>query len=93
MSTIGSQDLSFEIQVSSDQKSLIEEAAALSGQPIASFTVSAAVEVARHVVRGERALSLSPRDWEHFLHLLDNPPEPNDYLKRAAARYKGDIVQ
>ena len=38
---IGSQDISLVIQISADQKSLIEEAAALSGQPIASFTKQA----------------------------------------------------
>ena len=93
MSSFGSPDLSFEIQINADQKSLIEEAAALSGQPIASFTVSAAVEAARHVVQGQRAISLSPRDWDLFLNLLDNPREPNDRLKRAVARYKDDVVQ
>ena len=90
---IASQDISLEIQVSTDQKSLIEEAAAISGQPIASFTVSAAIEAARRVVQGQRAIRLSPRDWDRFLNLLDNPPEPNDRLKRAVAHYKDDVVE
>ncbi len=90
---IGSQDISLEIQISADQKSLIEEAAALSGQPIASFTVSAAVEAARRVMAGQYAVRLSPRDWDRFLNLLDNPPEPNDHLKRAVAHYQGDVVE
>ena len=90
---IGSQDISLEIQISADQKSLIEEAAALSGQPITSFTVSAAIEAARRVVEGHRPIRLSPRDWDRFLNLLDNPPEPNDHLKRATARYKDDVVE
>jgi uncharacterized protein (DUF1778 family) len=85
---IGSQDVSMELQISVEQKSLIEEAAALSGQPITAFTISAAVEAARHVIRGERAIQLSSRDWERFLKLLDDPPEPSDHLKRAVARYK-----
>lgn len=89
---IGSQDISLEIQISADQKSLIEEAAALSGQPITSFTVSAAIEAARRVVGGHRAVRLSPTDWDRFLNLHDNPPEPNDRLKRAAAHYKDDSV-
>jgi hypothetical protein len=32
---------------------------------------------------------LSNTDRDFLLNLLDNPPEPNDALKRAAARYKG----
>jgi uncharacterized protein (DUF1778 family) len=90
---IGSQDISLVIQISADQKSLIEEAAALSGQPIASFTVSAAIEAARRVVEGHRSIRLSTRDWDRFLNLLDNPPEPNDHLKRAVARYKDDVIE
>jgi uncharacterized protein (DUF1778 family) len=35
---------------------------------------------------------LSPTDWDRFLNLHDNPPEPNDRLKRAAAHYKDDSV-
>jgi hypothetical protein len=31
---------------------------------------------------------LSDRDRDHFLDLLDNPPPPNEALRRAAARYK-----
>jgi uncharacterized protein (DUF1778 family) len=93
MKNFGSQDLSFEILVNADQKSLIEEAAALSGQAISSFTVLAAVEAARRVVQGQRSITLSPRDWDLFLNLLDNPPEPNDRLQRAVARYKDGVVQ
>ena len=90
---IGSQDISLEIQISADQKSLIEEAAAISGQPIASFTVSAAIEAARRVVEGDRAIRLSPRDWDRFLYLLDTPPEPNDHLKSAVAHYKDGVIE
>lgn len=71
---IGSQDINLEIQISADQKSLIEEAAALSGLPVTSFTASAAIEAARRIVAGHRTIRLSSRDWDHFLNLLDNPP-------------------
>jgi hypothetical protein len=33
---------------------------------------------------------LSARDWDTFRELLDNPPEPNEALRRAAARYQQD---
>ena len=50
---IGSQDINMEIQISAEQNSLIEEAAALSGQPVAAFTVSAAIDAARRMVKGQ----------------------------------------
>ena len=90
---IGSQDIRLEIQFSADQNGLIEEAAAISGQAVASFTASAAIEAARRVVEGHRVIRLSSRDWDYFLDLLDNPSEPNDHLKRAVARYKDDVIQ
>ncbi len=34
----------------------------------------------------EAAVPLSDRDRDRFLFLLDNPPEPNDSLRRIAAR-------
>lgn len=90
---IGPHEFSLEIQMSADEKSLIDAAAALSGQHLTSFTVSAAVETARRVVQGHRAIRLPSRDWDRFLNLLDNPPEPNELLKRAVLRYKDDVVQ
>jgi hypothetical protein len=36
----------------------------------------------------ESPITLSERDRDAFLELLDNPPPPNARLKRAAAKYK-----
>jgi uncharacterized protein (DUF1778 family) len=30
-----------------------------------------------------KTLSLSQNDWDVFIHALDNPPKPNDRLKKA----------
>jgi hypothetical protein len=38
--------------------------------------------------REESALAVSDRDRDLFLSLLDNPPAPNEALKKAAARHK-----
>ncbi len=35
----------------------------------------------------QTAVSLSDRDRDHFLELLDRPPEPSDALKAAARRH------
>lgn len=37
--------------------------------------------------RQERERTLSVRDRDIFLALIDNPPEPNVALRKAAARY------
>lgn len=37
----------------------------------------------------ETSVPLSDRDRDLFLDLLDNPPEPNEVFRRAAARHWG----
>lgn len=88
-----SHESSLEVRLGADQKDLIEQAAALSGQAVAEFAVSRLVEAARRVVDGQGAVRLSDRDWERFLKLLDNPPEPNEHLKRAAEHYRDNVKQ
>jgi uncharacterized protein (DUF1778 family) len=36
---------------------------------------------------------LSDRDRDIFLQMLDNPPPPNEALKKAAKRYKQTIKE
>lgn len=87
MATV-SQDSNLEIRLNPDQRNLIEEAASLAGEPLTSFAAAMLVEGARRVIDGLGVIRLSDRDWDLFLKLLDDPPEPNDYLKRAAQRYQ-----
>lgn len=68
-------------------KSLIEQAAALSGQTMSDFAKSVLVRKARHVVRKHRVIRLSERDYRAFIAALDADMEPNAALKRAAKRY------
>lgn len=82
-----------EVPLSLDHKRLIEEAAELSGQSLASFSASTLVETARRVVDEHRIIHLSARDRDLFLQLLDNPPEPNERLRRAAEHYRENFVE
>lgn len=62
----------------------IEEAAAWRGVPIGSFVIEAAVKAADEVIERERLIQLSREDAERILALLENPPEPNSALRKAA---------
>jgi len=73
-------------------KALIERAAHYSGETVTSYAVSTLVRDARKVVQEHEVTTLSDRDRDLFLALLDNPPEPNDALRRAAARYREMIT-
>ena len=81
------------MRLSADQKNLIEEAAARSGQPVASFTVAALMDAAQRVVDAQCKIRLSSRNWDLFLKLLDDPPEPNERLRRAAWHYEENVVR
>lgn len=77
-----------EIKYDSDEeKALIEKAAILEGLTVTAFIKSNAVKAARQAVAGHQQMSLSDADWDFLMGLLDNPPEPNEALKRLL---KGD---
>jgi uncharacterized protein (DUF1778 family) len=66
----------------------LEEAAALVGVTVNQFIVQAATEKARTVIDAFTRIELSRRDAAFIVNLLDDPPAPNEALKRAAQRYK-----
>jgi len=92
MATV-SDETSLEVRIGLDGKSLIEEAAELSGQTVDSFIASSVMEAARRTIDANQRIRLSNRDRDRFLELLENPPEPNDRLKQAAQWHKEHVVR
>ena len=82
-----------DVRLAGEHKKLIQQAAKLVGQTISAFTVSTLVTEAQQIVERFSSLQLSDRDRDIFLDALDNPPEPNERLRRAArAHAKGVSV-
>ena len=77
-----------DLRLSDDDKSLIEEAAAMSNLTITQFMVTTASERAAEVIEQHRRLVLNEESWNRVMDAIDNPPEPNERLKRAARRLK-----
>jgi uncharacterized protein (DUF1778 family) len=69
-------------------KEVIEQAAAVSGQSVSDFAVSALYRTAKEVLEREQTTRLSNHDRDAFLVMLDSDAKPNEALKRAAKRYK-----
>ena len=63
-------------------KSTIETAAALKRVSLSTYILTAAIEAARMDIEEEERIVLSSEARDALLSLLDNPPEPNDALKR-----------
>ena len=71
-----------EVRLSSEHKSLIEDAAALRGQSLYTFVVSEALEGARQI----QLTLLTRRDWDQFLEIMDHEEEPTPALVAAAQK-------
>lgn len=80
-------DARLEARVSAAQKSLLQQAAALSGRTLSEFVVASAQDAARRVIAEHESIRLSREEQLAFVQTLLNPPEPNARLKRAAKAY------
>jgi uncharacterized protein (DUF1778 family) len=69
-------------------KKRIEDAALIAGVTVTDFAVSALAHSADEVIRQHHDRKLSVRDRDIFLAMLENAPEPNAALRKAASRYK-----
>ena len=76
-----------EARVTSDQKWIIERAAAIRGTSVTDFVVQSAQEKAEEVVRTSEVIRLQREDAELFVKLLLNPPKPNAKFKAAMKRH------
>ncbi|MCS6058071.1 DUF1778 domain-containing protein [Klebsiella variicola subsp. variicola] len=75
-----------DLRLTDDDKSMIEEAAAMTNQTITQFMVASASERAAEVIEQHRRLILSEESRNLVMDAISNPPAPNDRLKRAAKR-------
>ena len=81
-------DARLEARVSTAQKNLLLQAAALSGRTLSEFVVASAQEAARRVIDEHESIRLSREEQLAFVWALLEPPEPNARLERAATTYR-----
>jgi len=75
-------------RVSAAQKSLLQQAAALSGRTRSEFVVASVQDAARRVIAEQEFICLSREEQSAFVQALLNPPAPNARLERAAKVYR-----
>ena len=89
-----SKDARVELRADRENKALIERAAALTGQPLSVFVMSAATSRAREVIREHDALVLSDRDRNALLELLDKKPgRPSAALMTALQNHRRLVTE
>ncbi|WP_135230606.1 DUF1778 domain-containing protein [Deinococcus fonticola] len=82
-----------ELRLSSGQKRLIEQGAALQGLSTSDFTLQSALQAAEGLLQNQQTIMLSPEGQQAFLAVLEAPPEPTQALKDAARfSQENDVV-
>jgi len=64
------------------------EASQAVGATLNQFLVSSALEKADLILEQERVINLTAASADALFTLMENPPEPNEYLKNAMKRRK-----
>lgn len=69
------------------------EAAQAVGATLNQFLVQSALEKANSILEKERVIKLSATSSEALFAIMENPPEPDEYLKKAMQRRKDTLCQ
>jgi uncharacterized protein (DUF1778 family) len=77
-----------EARVTSQQKTLIQQAAEMQGRTLTDFVVHALQDAAERVIKDSQVMDITRRDQEVLVAALLNPPQANARLKAAAKLYK-----
>jgi uncharacterized protein (DUF1778 family) len=85
-------DSRLELRLASDEKAIIERAAALSGSNTTDFVRSIMLTAARETVRMHEVIKLTADGSRVSVEAIIDPPEPNEHL-RALARESGVILE
>ena len=67
-------------------------ASELLGATLNQFIIQSALEKAQSIIEQERLLNLTQKDAEVFFEAIENPPQPNKELVKAAIAYKREFL-
>jgi len=68
------------------------QASELLGATLNQFIIQSALEKAQSILEQERVLNLTQKDAEIFFQAIENPPQPNEELIKAAIAYKREFL-
>ena len=81
-----------EARISVEQKTVLQQATALSGRTLSEFVVANVQEAASRVIQQHETIHLSRTEQIAFVTALLNPPAPNARLRKAAAAYRKQMA-
>ncbi|MEO8558730.1 MAG: DUF1778 domain-containing protein [Rhodospirillales bacterium] len=78
-------DTSISLRIASQTRELIDQAASLVGKSRTEFVIDSAREHAIDVLLDQRLFRFDEKQFAAFTQVLDNPPAPNEKLRRLFA--------
>lgn len=81
-----------EFRVSADMKAEIETAAQISRVSVSQFIADSALARAETVISEHSRIKLNEASWNAVMDALENPPAPDERLRRAAALSRKDAT-
>lgn len=70
------------LRIRPEERGLIDRAATITGKTRTDFVLEAARRAAEEALLDRTVLTVSPEAYAAFLARLDEPPRPNDRLRR-----------
>jgi uncharacterized protein (DUF1778 family) len=81
------------IRIPRSIKEDLVRAAAISGVTLGDFVIANSATAAVNIIKSHQLIQLSTRDYDLLMNALDNPPNPNKALLKAAKDYKEAVTQ
>lgn len=88
---MGAKSARIEIQLSKEQKALIEHAAVYLGCSVSDFVLGNAEQAAKAVIEEHERIQLDRVQALRFVNSLFSPPSPNGPLKAAAKEHRTQV--
>ena len=76
-----------DLRTSDEAKQIIKTAATLSGMSMTDFIMGVTLEKARECLQNNTSQTLSLDDYNAMMNALDQPSEPTQALRQAAAKH------
>ena len=70
------------LRIQEDQRTLIDMAASIEGRSRSDFIIEASRRAAEDVILDQRVIMVSQECYDHFLAILDRPPEVSESLAK-----------
>jgi len=78
-------------RTTTEVQEIIQRAADYSGATLSQFLIESAMERAHNVIERSETLHLSMTGADALYAALENPPNPNSKLRKAAQHYKDTV--